>query len=210
VNLLSNLRDLASTSLALLRVAGAVHRQARAVERVEKHLAALTARLDSLIQVQESRMQLELLKFGADDEALKEEWARVKSGAQAPQTVGDAARETPVMSSGDIPGAVREALHSLVPGSLEDRELTSLMERGGSTAELLDLLAQHGIAGGVFSGALSARQARDLEHELAREEKDQLKAIELAAKELGERSRGELGDTTTDKGDALGGASFGI
>jgi hypothetical protein len=100
MNLLSNLRDLASTSLALLRVAGAVHRQARAVERVEKHLASLTARLDSLIQIQESRMQLELLKIGADDEALKEEWARVKSGQPQAQTVGDVARETPVRAQG--------------------------------------------------------------------------------------------------------------
>jgi hypothetical protein len=56
---------------------------------------------------------------------------------------------------------------------------------------------------------MSAREARDLEHELAKEEKDQMKAIEKAAQELGERARGELGETANDAGDALGGASFG-
>ncbi len=205
INLASKLRDLASTGIALLRVAGAVHRQARATAQVHQVLLTTNAQLTRLVEVQEMRMQLELLKHGADDEALREEWKKAKS--TPPKTVGEQAALDPDHKtlSMDTDGAVLEALELVAPGSIEEREITELLQRGGSLGEFQDLLARHGLPGGKFNGMLSVKESVEYDKALKAAARDQDLELERASRELGANPPGKL----VDAAEILGGASFG-
>lgn len=210
INLATKLRDLASTGIALLRVAGAVHRQARATAQVHQALLTTNAQLTRLVEIHEMRLQLELLKQGADDEDLRAEWKKAKTAA--PKTVGEQAaleRDQPTLSM-DTDGLVLEALENVQPGSIEDRELTALVERGGSIDEIQDLLARHGLPGGKFSGALSVKESIDYDKLLKKAAKEQDIELERAVKELAANPPAAFGEVgNSESGEALGGASFG-
>lgn len=207
INLAGKLRDLATTGIALLRVAGAVHRQSRATEAVQKSVAALNSNLARLVEIQEQRLQLDLLKFGADDEALKEEWLKVKRGQ--PKTLADQDK-LPSLTM-DTSGEILEALDRVAPGSLEEREIANLITRGGSETEFQDLLAQHGL-GGRFTGAMSTKESVEYDKKLRQAEKEQHAELERATKELaaqGTVAGGDLIGNAQDAGEVLEGASFG-
>ncbi|TAK94249.1 hypothetical protein EPO05_06560 [Patescibacteria group bacterium] len=203
---INKLRDLASTGIALLRVAGSVHRQARATEAVHRSVNTLNANLARLVEIQEQHLQLALLRYGADDEALKEEWLKVKHGYS--KTQGDAVDQTTLVM--DTPGEVLEALDRVAPGSLEERELAGLVSRGGTQSEFNDLLAQHGL-GGQFTGALSVKDAVAYDKALRQAEKEQLAELDRAVKELAGNPPARFDEVgnTSDAGEILGGASFG-
>lgn len=211
INLAGKLRDLATTGIALLRVAGAVHRQARATDSVHRALLTTNAQLTRLVEIQEMRLQLELLKHGADDEALKEEWQKAKTAP--PKTVGEQAameRDSPTLSM-DTDGTVLEALEIVSPGSIEEREIAELIQRGGTLGEFQDLLARHGLPGGKFTGALSVKESIEYDKALKSAELEQRAELERASRELAANpaARFDLVGNASDASDALGGASFG-